>query len=63
MAYKTKQKITVLSLGKHTKINVVAWFHGWNGNSPSLKVVYGIIQPSTQGGSFHTQEWYVDIVS
>ena len=38
-----------------------AWFHGWNGNSPSLKVVHGIVQPSTQGGSFYIHERYVDI--
>ena len=39
----------------------VAWFPRWNGNSPSLKVVNGIIQPATQGDSFYIQERYVDV--
>ena len=42
-------------------IELVAWFHGWNGNNPSLKLVHGIVQPSTQGGSFYIHERYVDI--
>ena len=37
-----------------------SWFHRWNGNSPSLKVMQGSVQPA-QGGSFVLQERYVDI--
>ena len=37
------------------------WFHGWNGNSRSLKVVHGTVQPSAQGGSFYIHERYVAI--
>ena len=37
-----------------------SWFQGWNGNSPSLKVMQGSVQP-VQGGSFVLQERYVDI--
>ena len=40
---------------------LVVWFHGCNGNSHSLKVVHGTVQPSTQGGSFYIHERYVDI--
>ena len=38
-----------------------AWFHGWNGNSPSLKVVNGTFQHAAQGDSFYIQERYVDV--
>ena len=37
-----------------------SWFHRWNGNSPSLKVTHGSVQPA-QGGSFVLQERCVDI--
>ena len=36
-----------------------AWFHGWNGNSPSLKVVNGTFQHAAQGDSFYIQERYM----
>ena len=41
-------------------IESASWFQGWNGNSPSLKVMQGSVQP-TQGDSFILQERYVDI--
>ena len=37
-----------------------SWFHRLNGNSPSLKVMQGSVQPA-QGGSFVLQERFVDI--
>ena len=37
-----------------------SWFHRWNGNSPSLKLMQGSVQPA-QGCSFVLQERYVDI--
>ena len=48
---------TVVSLATE----LATWFHGWNGNRPSLKVVNGTTQPATQGDSFYIQEWYVDV--
>ena len=38
-----------------------AWFHGWNGNNPSLMVVNGTVQPAAQGDPFYIHEWYVDV--
>ena len=38
-----------------------SWFHRWNGNSPSLKLMQGSVQPA-QGCSFVLQERYVDMV-
>ena len=37
------------------------WFHEWNENSPSLKVVNGTLQPTAQGDSFYIQERYIDV--
>mgnify|MGYP006889202883 CR=1 FL=1 len=40
---------------------LAAWFHGWNGNIPSLKVGNETVQPAAQGDSFYIQERYIDV--